>query len=165
MKATKTAGGRAVIPAVGQGKRGSSGHLQHLLSQANGAMRLTMDRALADLALTPPQYAVLTMVDAYPGITGADLARLTQLTPPTINVIVRNLRRDGLVDAAAPGRGRSIGLRASDEGKRLRALGRMRATKVEAWLAAGLSPAEEHVVRSWLVRVAERGGRFDPEAV
>jgi DNA-binding MarR family transcriptional regulator len=124
-----------------------------------------MGRALADLGLTPPQYAVLTMIDAYPGINGADLARLTQLTAPTINVIVRNLRRDGLIDAVAPGRGRSIGLHATAKGRRLRAQGRQRVTGVEAWLTDGLSAAEEKSVRSWLVRVAERGARLDPASV
>ena len=54
-----------------------------------------MEKALADLEVTPPQFAVLTMIVSYPGVSGADLARLTFLTPQTINVIVRNLEKDG----------------------------------------------------------------------
>ena len=54
-------------------------------------------KALADLDVTSPQFVVLTMIVAYPGVSGADLARLTFLTPQTVNLIVRKLERDKLV--------------------------------------------------------------------
>ena len=60
-----------------------------------------MEKVLADLEVTPPQFAVLTMIVAYPGLSGADLARLTFLTPQTINVIVRNLEKDGAIEKSA----------------------------------------------------------------
>jgi DNA-binding MarR family transcriptional regulator len=41
------------------------------------------DRTLADLGLTTPQFAVLTMIASYPGISGTDLAWLTFLTSQT----------------------------------------------------------------------------------
>ena len=65
------------------------------------ALRGAMDSALAELDVTTPQFSVLTMIVAYPGVSGADLARLTFLTPQTINVIVRNLERDGMVEKSA----------------------------------------------------------------
>ena len=79
------------IPPIEEGKRGPQGHLGYLVRQANVAVRAALERALADTGATTPQFAVLTMIVAYPGISGADLARLTFLTPQTINVIVRNL--------------------------------------------------------------------------
>ena len=71
-------------PPPGQGKRGEQGHLAYLLRQAQAATRLAMERALADLGVTPPQFVVLTMLRAYPGLSGADLARVAMLTPQTI---------------------------------------------------------------------------------
>ena len=68
------------LPAPGEGKRGEAGHLGYLLRQA-AAQRLRMERALADLPITAPQFALLTMLDAYPGSSNAELARLTLLTP------------------------------------------------------------------------------------
>ena len=56
-----------------------------------------MERALADLGVTPPQFVVLTMLRAYPGLSGADLARVALLTPQTVGVIIRNLERDGAI--------------------------------------------------------------------
>ncbi|MGL6468642.1 hypothetical protein ACSZNP_15270 [Aeromonas hydrophila] len=64
-----------------RGKRGEAGHLGYLLRQAAAAQRLRMERALADLPITAPQFALLTMLDAYPGSSNAELARLTLLTP------------------------------------------------------------------------------------
>ena len=84
-------------PPPGQGKRGEKGYLAYLLRQAQAATRLTMERALADLGVTPPQFVVLTMLRAYPGLSGADLARVALLTPQTVGVIIRNLERDGAI--------------------------------------------------------------------
>jgi hypothetical protein len=63
-------------PPPGHGKRGEGGYLGYLLRQAQAASRLAMERALADLGVTPPQFAVLTMLKAYPGLSGAELARV-----------------------------------------------------------------------------------------
>src|ERR1700710_2263076 len=84
-------------PLPGEGKRGEQGYLAYLLRQAQAATRLTMERALAGLGITTPQFVVLTMLKAYPGLSGADLARVALLTPQTVGVIIRNLERDGAI--------------------------------------------------------------------
>jgi hypothetical protein len=61
-------------PPPGRDKRDEKGSLAYLLRRAQAATRLTLERALADLGVTPPQFAVLTMLGAYPGLSGADLA-------------------------------------------------------------------------------------------
>ena len=58
------------LPHAGQGKRGQEGHLAYLLRQGAGAVRLRMERLLADLGVTTAQFAVLTMLDAYPHASG-----------------------------------------------------------------------------------------------
>ena len=89
---------KAAAPLVGEGKRGAQGHIGYLLRQAQAALRLAMDASFAELGLTSPQFLVLNVLDAYPGASGAEVARTTLLTPQTINLIVRNLERDGLVE-------------------------------------------------------------------
>ena len=85
------------LPQPGEGKRGEAGYLGYLLRQAAGAYRLRMERALADIGVTPPQFSVLTMLAAYPGHSNADLARIALLTPQTVSVIISNLERMGAV--------------------------------------------------------------------
>jgi DNA-binding MarR family transcriptional regulator len=77
--------------------RGEQGYLAYLLRQAQAATRLTLKRSLSGLGVTPPQFVVLTMLRAYPGLSGADLARVALLTPQTVGVIIRNLERDGAI--------------------------------------------------------------------
>ena len=99
---------------------GPEGHLGYLLRQASVALRGAMDGALAEMGVTTPQFSVLTMIAAYPGASGADLARLTFLTPQTINVIVRNLERDGAIEKTAHAtHGRILRLHATARGQAL----------------------------------------------
>src|SRR4029079_14938693 len=122
-----------VIPAPGEAKRGPQGHLGYLLRQAGVGRRWAVDRVLADLAVTTPQFAVLTMIVAYPGLSGADLARLTFLTPQTINVIVGNLERDGAIEKSSHAtHGRILRLNATPKGRALLKRCRARVAEIEA---------------------------------
>ena len=144
------------VPRPGEGTRGPQGHLGYLLRQASVALRTAMDRALADQDLTSPQFAVLTMIVAYPGVSGADLARLTFLTPQTINVIVRNLERMGAIRKSADAEhGRILRLTATAKGQALLKRCRARVKEVDDRLAALVGRDEERVVRRWLSAVGE----------
>jgi DNA-binding MarR family transcriptional regulator len=147
----------SAIPRPGEGKRGPGGYLGYLLRQAAVATRTAMDRALSDQGLTSPQFAVLTMIVAYPGASGADLARLTFLTPQTINVIVRNLERDGAIEKTAHAtHGRILRLSATAKGLALLKRCRVRVAELETELADLLGRDEQRMVRKWLSAVAEK---------
>ncbi len=146
----------SAIPAVGEGKRGEAGYLGYLLRQAANAHRLRMDRALGEAGLTLPQFLVLTMVRAYPGASDADLARLTQLTPQTLSVIVGNLLKAGWVARQAhAAHGRIQMIRPTPAGETLLDACRRRIAPLEAALAEGFSEAELALVRRWLVAAAQ----------
>ena len=156
----ETAGLPARLPAPGEGKRGEQGYLGYLLRQAQAAVRLSMERTLADLGVTPPQFAVLTMLNAYHGLSGADVARLTFLTPQTINVIVRNLERMGAIAKTADAEhGRILRLMATTKGQALLKRCRGRVMEVEARLSGLVGRDEERVVRRWLSAVGEALGK------
>jgi len=143
------------IPAVGQGKRGEQGYLGYLLRQAAAAHRLKMERALADLGVTMPQFLVLTMLRAYPGASNADLARLTQLTPQTLSVIVANLLKAGTVARHAHAEhGRIQVINITKAGMVLLEGCRQRVSPSEAALIQGFSDQEQEIIRKWLVSVA-----------
>src|SRR5215204_5329434 len=123
---------RGTVPRPGEGKRGPEGHLGYLVRQASVAVRAAMEKVLADLEITPPQFSVLTMIVAYPGVSGADLARLTFLTPQTINVIVSNLERaDAIAKSAHAVHGRILQLTATPKGQALLKRCRSRVMEVE----------------------------------
>lgn len=152
---------KSTIPGPGEGKRGPEGHLGYLVRQANVAVRQAMEKALADLDVTPAQFAVLTMIVAYPGVSGAELARLTFLTPQTINVIVRNLEKGGSIQKTADAsHGRILKLSATVQGQALLKRCRGRVMEVEDRISVLLPRDEQRAVRRWLSAVAEElGGR------
>ena len=142
-------------PPPGEGMRGEQGYLAYLLRQAQAATRLTMERALADLGVTPPQFVVLTMLKAYPGLSGAELARVALLTPQTIGVIIRNLERDGAIRKTPhPVHGRVLQWTVTKRGAALLDKCRRHALAIERRLAAGLSARTQVTVRRWLAKIA-----------
>ena len=148
--------GIPTIPRLGEAMRGSEGHLGYLVRQASVALRGAMDGVLAELEVTTPQFAVLTMIAAYPGLSGADLARLTFLTPQTINVIVRNLERDGAIAKSAHAtHGRILRLQATAKGRTMLRRCRARVAEIEVAMAKPLGRDEERTVRRWLAALPE----------
>lgn len=153
----KSARNKTAVPAVGAGKRGEHGHIGYLLRQAGVAHRIRMERALSELGLTLPQFSVLTMLVAYPGASGAELARLSLLTPQTMSVIVANLERRGAVSRRPHAvHGRIQHIEATAAGRQLLARCRARVTAVETELLRAVSAGEEKIIRRWLVQAAVR---------
>jgi DNA-binding MarR family transcriptional regulator len=145
----------AVPPPPGQGKRGEQGYLAYLLRQAQAASRLTLERALAELGVTPPQFIVLTMLRSYPGLSGADLARVALLTPQTVGVIIGNLERDGAIRKTPhPVHGRILQWTLTRRGLTLLEKSRRHAMALERRLAGGLDPKTLAAIRRWLAKIA-----------
>ena len=145
------------IPEPGEGKRGEQGYLGYLLRQGSAAVRLTIERALQDLEITQPQFLVMTMVNAYPGSSGADIARLTMLTPQTISLILGNLERAGMLTrSVSPDHGRVHCMELTETGRARLLLCRERVRAVDAQLRSLLTAEDEAIVRRWLVELASQ---------
>ena len=71
--------------------------MDDLLRRAAAMQRLAVERALADLDVTPAQYAVLSVIAETPGLSNADIARIERLTPQTMSVIIANMERKRVV--------------------------------------------------------------------
>jgi DNA-binding MarR family transcriptional regulator len=144
-----------VVPVIGAGKRGPDGHIGYLLRQAQAAMRLAYDASLAELGLTAPQFLVLNLLDAYPGVSGAELARTAQLTPQTMNLIVRKLEREGLIARGEhETHGRVLRLTLTTKGTTRLRQAKALSDKIERRILALTEPDTERKLRRWLVDVA-----------
>jgi len=144
------------LPVVGEARRGPEGYLTYLLRQANASVRLVLDRALATEGMTYPQQSALTMIRAYEAISAADLARLTMLTPQTVNGIVRALEMRGAVRKEADRINRRIlRLIITEEGRALNKRCRALTAPIEAALNAKMPTDAQGAIRQWLVDVAK----------
>jgi DNA-binding MarR family transcriptional regulator len=151
-------GNKASVPLPGEGKRGLEGYLGYLLRQAAGVYRYRVDRALNELNVTQPQFAVLTMLAAYPGSSNAELARVALLTPQTVNVIIANLQKAGAIERRRHKiHGRILQIDLTAHGRDMLKQARTRVHALERELSRGLSQAEERIVRRWLAEVAKSG--------
>ncbi|MBB4000333.1 MarR family winged helix-turn-helix transcriptional regulator [Aureimonas pseudogalii] len=143
-------------PAAGVGKRGDDGYLGYLLRQAAAAYRLRLDRAFADLGVTPPQFAVMTMLKAYPGQSNADIARVALLTPQTTSVIIANLERAGHIERRAHEvHGRILQIDLTPSGHSLLQACRARVQAVETELAESFNENDMDALRRSLVAIAK----------
>lgn len=143
------------LPLVGEQKRGPEGYLTYLLRQANATVRLALDRALSAEGMTYPQQSALTMIRAYEAISAADLARLTMLTPQTVNGIVRALEARGAIKREQDRfNGRILRLIITAEGRELNRRCRALTTPIEAELNDRMEGNAGRAIRQWLVDVA-----------
>lgn len=157
---SRLAPSKPAIPKPGEGKRGEQGHIGYLLRQAGVVHRVRLEAALADLDVTLPQFLVLTMLVAYPGASGAELARLSLLTPQTMSVIVVNLEKSALVSRRPHAvHGRIQHIEVADAGRQLLAKCRLRASAAEAELLGDISATDEKAVRRWLAGIARKAGQ------
>src|ERR1700685_1385222 len=82
-------------------------------------LRQRLDAELARLGITAPQNAVLLAVAGNPRISNAELARAAFVTPQTMQAILVNLERGGLiVRSPHPGHGRVIMTALTKEGEK-----------------------------------------------
>jgi DNA-binding MarR family transcriptional regulator len=146
---------RPSIPKLGEQQRGPSGHIAYLLRQAQASVRHGLDQALAQTGLTSPQFLVLNLLNAYPEATGAELARVAQLTPQTMNLIIRKLElEECLTRSESEVHGRKLGLLMTRYGKLKLAQCKRLADEVETRILAHLDPKTEQIARDWLTAVA-----------
>lgn len=142
-------------PEPGERYRGVEGHLGYLLRQAQHAFATTMEQRLRDSGLTRPQFGVLSVLVADPGLSAADLARAALVTPQAINLLVTALEREGLVRRKKhPTHGRVLQLFATSKGAQRVRAAYPTVIELEDRIAEGLSERELSAIKRWLVDVA-----------
>ena len=148
--------GMAVSPDVGQRYRGIEGRLGFLLHQAQHAFATSMEQQLRPHGLTRPQFGVLSVLVADPGLSAADLARSAMVTPQAINLLVTSLERDGLVRRERhPTHGRVLRLFPTAAGKRRLQAAYPAVIELEDRIAEHLSPRQLTAIKQWLVDAAK----------
>jgi DNA-binding MarR family transcriptional regulator len=127
----------------------------YLLKRAQAGLRAGMDEALATKGLTTPQYSALSNLESEPGISSADLARRSFVTPQTMIRIVENLEALRLiVRKPHPTHGKVLMASLTPEGARLVASCHAAVNAVEARMLRSLGARERATLQSLLERCA-----------
>lgn len=95
--------------------------LGYLLSRVANALRIEVTTAALDpLGVPFPQYICMRILAKSPGLSNADLARLTDVSPQAMNMGLRALEQRGLVTRPATvSSGRSLPAQLTREGSEL----------------------------------------------
>ncbi len=115
-----------------------------------------MDDALRPVALTTPQYSVLSALEAEPGMSNARLARAAFVTPQTMHGLLTNLERSALIARDAdPDHGRILRTRLTDRGWQVLVEAHGKVAVIEAGMMASLGEAASAHMTAALTRCAE----------
>ncbi len=128
----------------------------YLIKVAQHALRTAMDEALRPTGITAPQYSVLALIDLEPGISNAALARAAFVTAQSMQGIVANLERDGLiVRNDDPGHGRIRRGDLTEMGRRALAKANSAVAKIEETMLAGLAAKQRIELNRMLAHCAQ----------
>lgn len=127
-------------------------NLGYLFRLAHQRFRSMLEEALQDLGLSAHEYVILSVFETRPELSTSDLARITQVTRQTMHAAVLALETAGLIERR-PTNQRVVAVRPTKQGRTTLAAATDRVRAVEDAALAGLSHAEEHVVRTWLANL------------
>jgi len=130
--------------------------LGYLLKRAQHALRHAMDEKLGSLSLTTSQYNVLSSIHAEPGISNASLSRAAFTTAQSMQGIVSNLEKLGLMRRAPdPNHGRVKQSALTPAGEQVLTRAHRALAGVEEAMTAGFTEKEIKALTSMLQRCAE----------
>ena len=132
-----------------------SKHIGYLLKAVQHDLRNKMDQELRKIELTTPQYATISELDEYAGLTNADLARKCFVTPQTMNLIVRGLEKRGSILSSCENHGRKQDTNLSEKGIRTLKKAHLLVSTVESDLLSVLSDDEKRALEALLSKLNE----------
>ena len=114
--------------------------LGYVLKEAQNALRTRMDSDLRDLGLSASSYAALAMIEKTPGVSNAELARLSFVTPQSMQGIMSGLLDKKLVTRKSdPHHGRVLKTALTPAGAKLLAEAHAIVNAVENKMVKGLT--------------------------
>lgn len=123
----------------------------YLVKRLELAVRAEMDAVVAGLGVTVPQYTALSVLVRHPGMSGAQLARRSFVSPQAGSEMLAVLERKGLVHRAPDAVNRRVRrVRLTDDGLRLLAACDAAVDDLEQRMLAELAPVDVDRLRTFL---------------
>ncbi|WP_373122519.1 MarR family winged helix-turn-helix transcriptional regulator [Mycobacterium marinum] len=125
--------------------------LGFLLYRAAAVLRPEVSTALSPLGLTLPEFVCLRILSASPGLSSAELARYTNVTPQAMNTVLRKLEEVGAVSrpASVPS-GRALPATLTAPGRALLKRAEVVVRGADDRILAKLTPAEQREFKRML---------------
>ncbi len=128
--------------------------LGYLLYRVEAVLRPEVSTSLGPLDLTLPEFVCLRVLSIHPGMSSAELARHTNVTPQAMNTVLRKLEHDGAVarpDSVSSGRALPATL--TGQGRALLKRAESAVRVADARILAKLSTAQQREFKRMLERL------------
>ncbi|MCF2531014.1 MarR family winged helix-turn-helix transcriptional regulator [Yinghuangia soli] len=127
--------------------------LLYAVKQVELAVRAHLEEVLRPTGVTTPQYTALTVLDRHEGLTSAELARNSFVTPQAMRDVVAALENRGLIARHHdPAHRRRLLITLTPAGTALLAATHDAVDALEERMVAGLTAAERRAFRDYLNR-------------
>ncbi|HEX6025207.1 MAG TPA: MarR family transcriptional regulator [Solirubrobacter sp.] len=136
----------------------------YVVGRLDRALRREIAALVAPFGLTVPKYTALSILRDRPGLSNAQLARRTYVTPQSMNEVLLSLEADGLiVRTRAANHGRVVEVALSERGHEVLAACDRAITHMENAMLADLDEAGREQLLQALVNCVYRlGAGFGP---
>ena len=150
--------------AQSAGSRTTAPRLSYVIGRLDRALRREIGALVAPLGLTVPKYTALSILRDRPGLSNAQLARRSYVTPQSMNEVLAALEQEGLiVRSPAANHGRVVEVALSDRGHEVLAACDRAVTHMENAMLADLDDAAREQLRAALIGCVYRlGAGFGP---
>ena len=131
--------------------------LAYVIGRVDQGVRREMRRRLEPFGLSVPEYTALSILDAVPGLSNAQLARRSLITPPAMLEVLASLERRGLAERHNdPTHARIRRAELTDEGTRTLRASSREVDRLSDELLDAVPADDRDAVRRGLVAVMNR---------
>jgi DNA-binding MarR family transcriptional regulator len=122
--------------------------LVYVIGRLNHGIRKEMRRDLAEWKLSVPEFTALSILKRRSGLSNAQLARRTMVTPQSMIEILAGLESRGLVERTVdPNHGRILRSELTADGERVASAALLKINEIQDQLLDGVPDAQrEHVL-------------------
>ncbi len=131
--------------------------LTYVIGRVDQGVRREMRARLEPFGLSVPEYTALSILDAVPGLSNAQLSRRSLITPPAMLEVLASLERRGLVERHNdPSHKRIRRAELTEEGVRTLRASARGVDRLSAELLAAVDDEDREPVRPGLVAIMDR---------
>lgn len=128
----------------------------YLVKRLEMAVRSNLDQLTSELDISTPHYAALSSLLQKPGMTSAELARMSFVSAQAAHQMINVMERKGLVRReVSPHHRKELQIFLTERGRECLRQCDERMEQVENLMFASLSPEEQHILADLLTRCSK----------
>jgi DNA-binding MarR family transcriptional regulator len=141
-----------MVVVRGEESKGVQPRVAYVIGRLDRALRRHLDEGIAEHGLTALQYTTLSVLRARSGLSNAQLARRSFMTPQSMSEVLTRLEQKGLVRRDPdPDHGRILRVELTEAGREALTVCDGVVAEIEETMLGQLNPDERDQFAAWMV--------------